>query len=127
MDSRLTDDLDDPIGVGPHRGGDIGRFDGDAVRLPERRTGLHRPAQDRLDRDLRELKLDRSGLEPLQIEDVVDQRHQPDGVALGDGHDLDDFVGQRANRARGQKAERASDRGERRPQLMAHGREARRA
>jgi hypothetical protein len=37
---------------------------------------------------------DRAGLRPLEIEDVVIR--QSGCVALGDGHDLDDFVGQRA-------------------------------
>ena len=117
---EIDQHLDDPIGVGPYQGRDRGRFDSDAVRLPERRHGLHGAAHDRLDGDPRELQRDRAGLEPLEIEDVVDERDQPDRVALGDGHDLDAFVGQRAHRARGQQAERPSDRRERCPQLVAH-------
>ena len=98
---------------------DLGRLDDDAVLTPERGQGLHRAAQDRPDRDVREPQLDLAGLEPFEIEDVVDERHQPDRVALGDGHDLHRFAGQRANGPRGQQAERPSDRGQRRAQLVA--------
>ena len=61
--------------------------------------------------------------EPFEIQDVVDERNQPDGIPLGDGDDVDDLRGERAHRAGGQEAERSPDRGERRPQLVADRRE----
>ena len=84
---------------------------------------LHRAAQNRGNRDVGDLQFDLAGFEPLQIEDVFDQRHQTDGIALGERNDLDHVVRQRARGAGREQAEGSANRGQRRAQLVADGRQ----
>ena len=91
--------MHDPIGVdvdGRRHGRGV---DGDAV-CAEGGERLHRAAQNRGNRDAGDLQFDLAGFEPLQIEDVFNQRHQTDGIALGERNDLDHVVRQRDPRRR---------------------------
>ena len=59
------------------------------------------------------------GLEPLDVDDVVDQPGQPLGAAYGHVDDVLRLLGQLAGVAVGEHLQRPADRGERRAQLVA--------
>jgi hypothetical protein len=73
--------------------------------------------------DAGHLQFDLAGFEPLQIEDVFDQRHQTDGIALGERNDLDHVVRQGTRGAGREQAEGAANRRQRRAQFVADGRQ----
>ena len=88
----------------------------------ERADGFDGALDDRGGGHAIHLQGDFPALEALEIENVVDQRDQAHGVAFGHPDQLAGVSRQVAHRATGEQAQRAANRGERRAQLMAHGR-----
>ena len=82
---------------------------------------LHCTAENRGNRDVGDVQVDLAGFEPLQIENVFNQRHQTDGIALRERNDLDHLVRQRARGAGREQAEGSANRSQRRAQLVADG------
>ena len=119
---QVGDDLGEPIAVGEHSA---------LVRClvePEAHTkvvregaiGFHGLFQQGTQFEIFEMKDDLASLDPLQVEDVVDQPHQPLAVGVRDREQPHRRIGQMAGRVAHEQAERAGNRGERRAQLVAH-------
>ncbi len=70
-----------------------------------------------------EIEDDFAGFDLFDVEDVVDEPHQPLAVGLRDGEEPQRRLGQRSGGAADQQPERAGNRGQRRAQLVAHGRD----
>jgi hypothetical protein len=80
---------------------------------PSRRRSPHRlerAFEHRRERQRLEAHLDAPGVEPFEVQDVIDQPDEPDHVPLGDRDDFDGLRRQLAQDASGEQPERAADR-----------------
>ena len=126
FDSRLVTTCDEPVGIGAHdrarRTAGSSRTR-DAVALGKAAVGLDRLLDQRAHVDALEVEHDLAGLDLLDVENVVDQPHQPLAVLVRDLEQPHGRLRQLPGGAAGEQPERARDRGERRAQLVADGRD----
>src|SRR5688572_20243314 len=94
------------------------RLEAHAEALREPLVQDHRLAHQLVDREELRRERELSGLDLLDVEDVVDEVEQALAVALGDRGELSDLLVDLAHHAARDELQRADDRGERRAQLV---------